>query len=167
MSLSKKLQTLNGQSNIKAQGRLQGMTAETGKLGSSSVANKLWLHLQKSLLTKPMPQLQSFVTQKQEMMNQTHADELLDTTPLTVTDQHHDADSDTLYTGVEAHAPFSSYMSSPISFRKEHPSSFGFSKNIDSLAQSLDKQATPGSPQVPHSSTGEDLLFHECRENIP
>jgi hypothetical protein len=166
MSLSEKLQALNGHSGIEAQGRLQGLAAETGKLSSSSVANKLWLHLQKSLLAKRMPQLQSFVTQKQEMIEQTHADELIGTKPLTATNKYHDADSDTLYTGVEAQAPFSSSMSSPISFRKEYPSSFGFSENIDSLAQSLDEQAKPGSPQVPHSSTGEDLLFHECREDI-
>jgi hypothetical protein len=166
MSLSEKLQALNGQSGIESQGRWQGLTAETGKLRLSSVANKLWLHLQKSLLTKPMPQLQSFITQKQETIDQTHTNELLDTTPLTVTDQQHNAGSETICTDMEVQAPFLSYMPNPISFQREHLSSLGVSENTDPLALSLNEQAAPGPSEVLHYSTGEDLLFHECREDI-
>jgi hypothetical protein len=139
MSLSEKLQALNGQPGIEAQGRWQGLTAESTKLRLSSVANKLWLHLQKSLLTKPTPQLQSFVTQKQKTIDQTDADELLDTTPLTVTDQHYDEGSDTMCPGMEVQTMFPSYMPNSISFRREHPSCLGVSENLDPLALSLNE----------------------------
>jgi hypothetical protein len=165
VSLKEKLRKLNDYTSTATKRQWQRPTAATERTRSSSVVDTIWLHLQKSLLTRSTPPLQSFITRREDTAYRPDADESLETTLPTVS-QYQDTGSGTWHIGMGASAPIPRYMSSRAFVPIEGPSSHSVSEETDFLALYSNEQAAPSQPKAQHYLLVEDLLFHEPREDI-